>query len=341
MTRRQSQMMKGVAILLMIFLHLFNQECNVALCRNLLFIDGTPFVFILSRATNPVAFFLILGGYGLYRVYEKGDRHRWMRLAKLMIHYWIILVIFVSIGHFIRPSAYPGSFFKILSNITGYQTTYNGEMWFLLPYMILSACSKHLFDFLKRFRARTVIVVTLFIHIGTCYCISRYGFSFLYSNYWAYDPLLVFHLLFNFCLGAMLARSNFFERLSAVVKKNSYTHTLAFLGLIMLVAISCVFKYNYFYAFGIITCLLFIKIPSWINIILGKLGDQSMNMWMIHSWFCYYLFHNFIYSFAYPLVIFAVLTAVSYACSLVVNRMALPVERLIKSKCEAVEKHVL
>lgn len=111
MTRQQSQMMKGVAILLMISLHLFNQEGNVALCRNLLFIDGTPLVLILSRASNPVAFFLILGGYGLYRVYEKGDKHRWSRLAKLMIHYWIILLIFVTIGHFIRPAAYPGSFF--------------------------------------------------------------------------------------------------------------------------------------------------------------------------------------------------------------------------------------
>lgn len=61
MTRQQSQMMKGVAILLMIFLHLFNQEGNVALCHNLLFIDGIPLVSILSRAANPVAFFLILG----------------------------------------------------------------------------------------------------------------------------------------------------------------------------------------------------------------------------------------------------------------------------------------
>lgn len=57
MTRQQSQMMKGVAILLMIFLHLFNQEGNVALCHNLLFIGGTPLVSILSRAANPVAFF--------------------------------------------------------------------------------------------------------------------------------------------------------------------------------------------------------------------------------------------------------------------------------------------
>ena len=230
MTKQQSQMMKGVAILLMIFLHLFNQEANVALCHNLLSIDGTPLVLILSRATNPVAFFLILGGYGLYKVYEKGDRHRWTRLAKLVIHYWIILLIFVTIGYFVRPTAYPGSLTKILSNLTGYHTTYNGEMWFLLPYVILSACSKPLFGFLKRFKASVVIAATLIIHLCTSFCISRYGVSFLYLNYWLYDPLLVFHMLFNFCLGAMLARSNFFEKLKAQVANIQHINILVWGG---------------------------------------------------------------------------------------------------------------
>lgn len=213
MTRRESQIMKGVAILLMLFLHLFNQEENVNLCRNLLFIDCTPLAHILSRASNPVAFFLLLGGYGLYRVYEKEDNHRWSRLVKLMIHYWIVLIIFVTVGHFFHPATYPGSPLKILSNVTGYETTYNGEMWFLLPYIILSACSKPLFDFFKRFKAWIVVCTALLIHLATSFCISRYGASFLYSNYWAYNPLLVLHLLFNFSLGAMAARSNFFEKL--------------------------------------------------------------------------------------------------------------------------------
>lgn len=341
MTRQQSQMMKGVAILLMIFLHLFNQEANVDLCHNLLFIDGTPLVYILSRAANPVAFFLILGGYGLYKVYEKGDRHRWSRLVKLMIHYWIILLIFIVVGHFIYPSHYPGSLTKILSNVTGYHTTYNGEMWFLLPYVILSACAKPLFTFLKRFRASMVVIVTLAIHLGTSYCISRYGTSFLFSNYWAYDSLLVLHLLFNFCLGAMAARNNFFERLLVVAKKSGYINILACGGVIALVVISCIFKYNFFYAFGVIVCLLCVKLPRWMKTTLVRLGDQSMNMWMIHSWFCYYLFHDFIYSFSYPLLIFIILTGISYACSVLVNKIALPIERIIMPKREILEKPIL
>lgn len=214
MTRQQSQMLKGVAILLMIFLHLFNQSANVELCHNLLFLDGTPLALILSRACNPVAFFLILGGYGLYRVYEKGDRHHWSRLLKLMIHYWIILIIFLSIGHFIKPSSYPGGLLTIISNFTGYEATYNGEMWFLLPYIILSASSPWLFRLMANFKASTIVIAALLIHLCTSFCISRYGAAFLYHHYWAYNPLLVFHLLFSFCLGAVAARDRWFERIT-------------------------------------------------------------------------------------------------------------------------------
>jgi hypothetical protein len=38
MTKQETQIMKGVAILLMIFLHLFNQMSNVELCRSFIYL---------------------------------------------------------------------------------------------------------------------------------------------------------------------------------------------------------------------------------------------------------------------------------------------------------------
>lgn len=334
-------MLKGVAILLMIFLHLFNQPANVALCHNLLSIGGTPLVYILSRAANPVSFFLILSGYGLYRVYEKGDSHRWARLFKLLLHYWVILIVFLTVGHIQHPSGYPGNIHLIILNFTGFECTYNGEMWFLLPYIVLSACSPYIFGFYKRFRARHIVVATLLIHLCTCYCISRYGKAYLYHNYWIYNPILVFHLLFSFSLGAMAARTNFFERLRATLRRYRYRSIMAWVMIISLVSINCVFKYNFFYAFGVITCMLLVKMPGIVSVTLRRLGDQSMNMWMIHSWFCYYLFHSFIYSFSYPVIIFAVLTIISYLCSLVVNLLCAPIERLLMPRRQVAAKSIL
>lgn len=345
MNREQSQMMKGVAILLMIFLHLFNNMVNVELCHNLIYIDGVPLAYVLSRATNPVAFFLILGGYGLYEVNLRGDKNRWGRLIKLMLHYWFILIVFISIGHFMYPDIYPGSVLAIIENVSTYETTYNAEMWFLLPYMILSSLAPVIFKIINKFRALTIVVITLLIHLTTSFLISRYGTSFFFHNYWAYNPLLVFHLLFNFCLGAIAARTRFFASIHTYIHTHTYIRRyvkiIPWIGILILVYINCVFAYNFFYAFGIITCLVFAPMPKVIKNILRGLGDNSMNMWMVHTWFCYYLFHNFIYSFKYPLLIFLILVIISYVSSLIINRAILPIERLLLTKKEIKEKPVL
>lgn len=206
MNRQETQIMKGVAILLMLFLHLFNQQGNVALCNTFLFIDDIPLVSYLVRAANPVSFFLILGGYGMYCVWQKGDKHRWSRIGKLMLHYWIVLTMFVCIGHFMHPDRYPGGWQKVLGNVTCFDTSYNAEMWFLLPYVCLTLLSPWLFKFCERFRVRYVLLVSFVISLGTSFIISRYGALYLYHNMWVYNPYLIVHLSFAFLLGAMAAK---------------------------------------------------------------------------------------------------------------------------------------
>jgi peptidoglycan/LPS O-acetylase OafA/YrhL len=89
MTKQETQIMKGVAILLMIFLHLFNQIRNVELCESFIYIGNMPFVYWLSAATSPVSFFLILSGYGMHFIHVKWkvkDTHKWSRVANLYLH---------------------------------------------------------------------------------------------------------------------------------------------------------------------------------------------------------------------------------------------------------------
>lgn len=336
-------MMKGVAILLMIFLHLFNQLSNVDICHNLIFIDNTPLVYILQKASNPVPFFLILGGYGLFKVWNKGDNNRWWRIGRLYLHYWIVLAIFLMIGHYIYPEKYPGNIIKIVNNFTGFNTSYNGEMWFLFPYVILSLLSVWIFKYLRKIKWYWIIGVTLIIHIMTSFCISRYGANYLFNNLWLYNPLLVFHLLFSFCLGYIAARNNWFEKLhdKTINLRGLKLIVTSWSGIIFLVFINCVFKYNFFYAFLFISFLSIAPLPSRVKTVLINLGNQSMNMWMIHTWFCYYLFHDFIYSFKFPLLIFIILTVISYSVSLLVNILALPIERLILTRGEIKQKPIL
>jgi len=56
---------KGVAILFMLFAHLFNRLQLVDLSTPLAYVGEQPLVYLLIFAMNPVHFFIFLSGYGL------------------------------------------------------------------------------------------------------------------------------------------------------------------------------------------------------------------------------------------------------------------------------------
>ena len=103
MTKEQTTYIKGIAILMMLFLHLFN-HWNPGEYSAWLYIGDLPLVNIIARACSPVGIFLMLSGYGLHYVYVRNKlsmKGQVKRLLKIYIHYWLILLIFVSIGHYI------------------------------------------------------------------------------------------------------------------------------------------------------------------------------------------------------------------------------------------------
>lgn len=341
MTKADTQILKGIAILLMIFLHLFNHLSRFTGVESMIYIGDKPLAYILTEACNPVPFFLILSGYGLYKVWEKGDKNKWNRILKLYIHLWIILIIFVAIGHFKHPNLYPGSALTFILNFFAISFSYNAELWFLFPYIILSILSPLIFKIINRHNSILIILLTLLL-FGATSIISRTLNSHDFNNA-IFTNILIspFRLLFNFCLGAIAAKTLIFEKVKIATGNQHYITFLAWGGVIILIVFNCTIGHNYFFAFLMITCILLMRIPKIIRVILSTLGDNSMNMWFIHTWFCYYLFREFIYSFKFPLVIFLVLTLISYICSLAVNQIALPIERMIIPRKEIEEKPML
>ncbi|MGM9851670.1 MAG: acyltransferase family protein [Muribaculaceae bacterium] len=228
MTKEQSLILKGVAILLMLYCHLFNQTTNVELCNNMIFCGEMPLALILSRATNPVSFFLILSGYGLYTVMRKrGGYNVVKKMRNLYIHYWITLLIFIPLGAWIIGShRYPGSLSDIISNVTAWHTTWNGEIWFLFPYILLALTSSLIFKIIDRVKPLCYIGVTLFISLAMGFCISRYGATYLYHHQLPYMPVLYFSLLFAFSLGAMMAKYDIVDKckIGGVLRSRSWCY---------------------------------------------------------------------------------------------------------------------
>ena len=67
LTKSESLQLKGAAILIMVFLHLFISPSNVDLCQTYFFFRGEPVVSQLAKFTGIcVGLYLFLSGYGLY-----------------------------------------------------------------------------------------------------------------------------------------------------------------------------------------------------------------------------------------------------------------------------------
>lgn len=335
MTKEESQIIKGVAIMLMLFLHLFSKENITELCQPLIYVNGKPLVYLLSRAASPVAFFIILSGYGhgyLYNARRISLSSQVKRLLKLYITYWVVLAIFVSIGSFIRPNVYPGGPWKIIENITGWNCTYNYETWFLFPYTLISLTAYPIFRVLDKVGSKITLIVSFFLSFTSSYITSRY-----IAVYHLYDTVLA-HILtylgffFCFVLGAVFYRYSQRHEIKFSILKGKPLLTL--LVMTILVFIRCLFTTGAFhslYVFVFIILFLHIPLNSVVRAILTSIGKVSMPIWMVHSFFCYYLFKDFIYGFRYPLIIFIVLLLVSYVVSIPIMKLSSLLYRVLPS----------
>ncbi len=301
MPKDKSIVIKGIVIIMMVFLHLFNDN-HTDMCVNLLFVGGVPLAKWLSNACNPVDYFLLLSGYGLAYTYEYKGLYfiqQVKRIFKLYVHYWLILLIFVFLGILIKPESYPGSWNLILSDFFGWTYTYNGEMWFLLPYCMVSLASPLIISFAKRFGPLKFVFMMGVIHIITCYIISRYGTKYLYNDMLLYRPIQFFHFLYAFSIGVAFYLTNYkFDKVlpswAAVI--------LATLTVILVSSFGNAMTYMIYVPLMVIFFCQ-ISFPRWIERILMELGRKSMPIWMIHTWYCYYLFQPQIYSLKYPVFI--------------------------------------
>lgn len=334
MNKETSIIIKGIAILMMLFYHLFGRDDLGDLCTPLLYIGNTPLVKYFSNACYPVSFFMILSGYGLTYCYKKNQLSpsiQGKRILKLYVHYWLVLLIFVTIGHFIKPDIYPNDLLHVLANIVGIRCTYNGETWFLLPYTIISLLSWWIIDFVYHLNEKRKIIITLII----------YSIVFLTTRYIVYhqlenttlltlllQPFFIVQLTFYFSLGILLFR--LLENEPTALK--AIKPTIYFIIIIALFIIKSMIKVTIadgLYAFIIIFCISHLQLHRLFHNIFYKLGQYSMPMWMTHTFFAVYLFQDFIYGFKYPLLIWLVLIALSYLVSIPILKIGNRINTLI------------
>lgn len=328
MTKQETCILKGIALLMMFMIHIFDLDHDT-LCTHFLYFHGTSFINFLSYGCNPINIFLIVGGYGLYCVYLKGkhnDKHHISRIVRLYEHYWIILVLFVPLTLWLVNRNMISGLSDIFWNLTAFDCTWNTQCWFMAPYAILSLSYPFLFSLLDKYGWKLCGVVTLLSFFLSSFVMSTYGLNLFHKGFFSLLNF-VLYLSFSFYLGAVSKKYELFDRL----RNLTVSKWLLFLILVAIILIRCFAKTRAFeplYSYALIILILNIGMPKIFKTFFSFTGKHSMNMWFAHYWIYEVLLGKFVYGLKYWLFVLIAVYLLSLVVSYVVDGIAFVIRKI-------------
>lgn len=316
---------------MMLWYHLFDQADYLTLYTDIC-ISGNTLSYFIARCCNPVYIFLVVSGYGLYVSFKSGGsvKRRLVKNAKLYAKYAIIVTVFAIIGCICGIEKF-SSISTYLKNITLYDTSYIVVYWFLLPYIIISICSKYILRVFERVPYLSLIASAL-IYFTVSYCYSKYG-AFIWNNHILDNLLHTIYLVFPFLIGAYLAKFDVFGLIKRKLStSNDGLKSIAkhlywgghFYKVVLLLSILCLsilrmqtssYAANIFYE--PVFVILFVLVPKQkaTSALFNFFGENSTNLWFIHGWLCYVFFRDELYNLKYAIIIYLALIGMSLLVS--------------------------
>lgn len=317
---KQSNQLKSIGVLMMLFLHLFNNlDYQNGLYKPLIFIGEKPLVYYISFFTDAcVPIFAFVSGYGLYYKYQsKKSTFRsanWIRLKKLYLNLWLVILIFaVILGLVINKEGYPGSLEKLLWNLSGIHLSYSFIWWYFTTYVYVVLASPLFFYLLDRYNAYLVFLISFLLYV------IGYYFRIYNTEIFTHPLLQYFHnqgarfglVQFEFMLGAFLLKYKWLELFQKFSKWKRFSITTKnCLGLLLILALIVFHAFvpslfiSPFIALVFIIIWMSMSSGKFINRILDFVAPHSTNIWLVHSFFYVTYFKDFIFGARYPLPIF-------------------------------------
>lgn len=313
LSKRNSLVLKGGGILLMLFHHLFYSEWSRPLYDDIT-IHGVGLVNQLGIFSKLcLAVFVFASGYGL-TVSTPSDiklKDFYLhRFKKLYMNYWFVWLLFVPVSVFVFGRTFMDAYgdhvvgktvldFFGLLKMFGYDS-YNPTWWFynciIILYLLFPLLNKYLWT-----TAYLVISVALFIAL-----LGAITF---------FQPIIP-------CLTVFIAGMFMAKVPLSWLNGSKVWHIV--IALILL----CLWR-------GTKTCprhiaeplicvglsILIYKARIWqvVRIMFEELGKHSMNMFLIHTFIFYFWFTKFVYITRNPLIIFITLVIMSYLTSLILE----------------------
>ena len=334
-TKKDTDFCKGIAIVLMIFHHLFNDyEEYEGIIVNYSPFSGDYLMHLAMLARVCVAIFVFLSGYGIASTYRKKFGQRipdkkeigvfvWNRYWKLMAGYWFAFLltllcqplgrtVFEAYGTELKSFA-----MYFLVDVLGlaylFSTpTLNPTWWYMTLAIAIIVLMPFIMQLMQRFGA-------FLVTIGTVFMILMFH---------QLNPLTVY--FFPVMLGAACRECDVFERVNALWKEKRGGFALKILLECIVFVLLLKYKSDYNYG-GMLEGLLALDIALLVNGCLIKLpvisdvmeylGKHSANMFLVHNQIYSYYFLGFFYSMKHWIIITVAVTAASFAASVLMEKL--------------------
>lgn len=306
-----------------------------------------------------VSIFFFVGGYGIYKLSEKKEFNIFNNIKKLFVNYWKVFLIFIPIGFtfFSNQKAYCenitiysrySSFNKydLIDNFLSLSSSLNGEWWFLHSYLIAIIT----FPFIKKiFNNKstifnifiiivgTILVSNIFPAIGNIENLGLLNNNILYNRFFLQSSPYIS----CFWIGILFSKDDLMlklkNKINETIKLNILFDLIGFFIIIytrqFMFGATCDMIYI---PFLIVFFLDFINDLKFLAKIFETLCKHSTNIWLIHSFLCYYFFVKIIVylkwgvSYLFGLIILSLLASygVNYLWKLI-NKSYLTFKRII------------
>jgi hypothetical protein len=346
-TRIHTQIAKGIAILLMVYHHLFvfpeNLEYNYISVINMAGFDLQSILVNFGKIC--VGIFLFCSGIGLYYslinikslkdMYKKVIVHG----LKFMMNFWIFLLFMIPIGLYIHHFEFNAR--TIIQMITASYSEMQ-EWWFIRLYITLLFVAPPMIrlyqdiDVVKKIvPLGIVILVSIFhnigIHLFTDESSILYAIINLFSNLNNYDCIVIF------VVGIMCARFNIIESFQKVSGYKRWI--LCMFTVFVAVYIRIVFSnsplsmvVDYAVVPLFVLPLVTVFYNTKIGTVLQFFAKHSTNIWFTHTFWHLYFGQKIVFLPKYSVLIYLWLLVLSLISSYVINLIYVPICNLLFNK---------
>lgn len=336
-TPNDTKLAKGLAILLMLGHHLFAfpERLHAGVSYHPLFyLWGLPVeqqFGIFGKLC--VAIFLVLAGYGTYlSLHKVKDMVPVIikKLKNLYCHYWKIFIVFIPLGMILGRGTISKYGVEIFYNVTALRISFNGEWWFLTPYIALILLFPILVHFTNRKKNNWIIDLFWIVILATGIVyflpqIESLSFMAPLKGSVVYQIIiLTLRQLPSFLMGMILAKYQLIVKFWNLFQ-NKLTLKLGSFALCLLIFYlrsQVGENVDYLFAPIFIACgVALLKDMKFINHGMALLGNRSTDIWLIHGFFCYYFFQSFIYAPKLSILILPWLLFWSYLSGWVIEKL--------------------